>query len=414
MTRFLSDSLLAEEPAFRLGLRQLEAESHNPNTDIRFSTHIRHATQAKLRELGLNPHDTTPEELYHILQQRMRADDARLTKHLRTQAATHVSAEAEVVAGMVHVLKQLPDTRNCFALKNSSLRAVLKKLPPKKAMKQLGYRSLDSFLKHEAPVSVLAAAWLSEGATWQHRLLDQYKHLTSADFETRDVIITQPDSIRWRELAESVVRQKKHTIISFKELGALVLLPFPADTPDGAVIASLSLALHELNQIRASSTFLKLCQVRPDFGNLVKTVASDEPQLGTSLLNQPISWQLIQRYYARLTEQFREELFEPHIRLEDMVWHSIEHTLSEIDPALSFWKDSAHLGVLHERQPVSLNIVDVALNYCNKVPFEQRIAHYFRQSLWHELLLQYLPHETVERTVMAALQPKLAQETALA
>jgi hypothetical protein len=260
----------------------------------------------------------------------------------------------------------------------------------------------------------LAAAWLSEGASWQHRLLEQYRQFTPADFETRDMIITRPDSSRWRELAEAVVRQKKHTILSFKELGALVFLPFPADTPDGAVTASLSLALHELNQIRACSTFLKLCQVRPDFGSLVKTVASDEPQLGERLLDQPLSWQLIQRYYARLAEQFREELFEPHIRLEDMVWHPIEHTLSEIDPAMSFWKDSDHLGVLHGRQPVSLNIVDVALNYCNKIPFEQRIAHYFRQSLWHELMLQYLPHETVERTVMAALQPKLAQETALA
>ncbi len=414
MTRFLSDSLQAREPFFRIGLKNLEVAGNSRNTDIRFSTHVRHATQAKMRELGLDPGDTTPEELYHLLQERMKADDARLTRRLRTEAATHVSAEAEVVSGMVHVLRQLPDSKQCFALKNSSLRAILKKTPPKKAMKQLGYRSLDSFLKHEAPVSILAAAWLIEGASWQHRLLDQYKHVQPGDFETRDIIITQPDSKRWRELAEAIVRQKKHTILCFKELGALVFLPFPAETPDGAVTASLSLALHELNQIRASSTFLKLCQVRPDFGSLVRTVASDEPQLAGRLLDQPLSWQLIQRYYARLTEQFREELFEPHIRLEDMVWHPIENTLSAIEPSLAFWKDTAHLGLLHDRQPVSLNIVDAALNYCNKLPFEQRVAHYFRESLWHELLLQYLPHEMVEQNVMTVLQPKLAKEAALA
>jgi hypothetical protein len=407
MTRLLSDSLQATEPSFRLGLRSLDA---GQNTDIRFSAHVRQATQAKMRELGLDPQDTTPEELYHLLQQRMRADDTKLAKRLRTEAATHVSAEAEVVSGMIHTLKQLPDSKHCFALKNSSLRALLKKLPPKKAMKQLGYRSQDSFLKHEAPASVLAAAWLTEGASWQHRLLEQYKHLTSADFETRDITIIQPDSKRWRELAESAVRQKKHTLLCFKELGTLVFLPFPAEIPDGAVTATLGLALHELNQIRASSTFLKLCQIRPDFGSLVKTVAADEPSMGTKLLDQPLSWQLIQRYYARLTEQFREELFGPHIRLEDMVWQPIEHTLSAIEPSLAFWKDTAHLGLLHERQPISFNIVDVALNYCNKLPFEQRVAHYFRQSLRHELLLQYLPHETVEQTVAALLQPTLAKE----
>lgn len=412
MTRFLSDSLQAREPSFRMGLRQLEAAGKR-NTDIRFSTHVRHATQSKIRELGFDPHDTTPEELYHLLQERMRDDDDRLTRRLRAEAATYVSADGEVVSGMVHVLQRLPDSKNCFALKNSSLRALLKKLPPKKAMKQLGYRSLDSFVKHEAPVSILAAAWLIEGASWQHKLLDQYKQLTPADFETRNIIITQPDSRRWRELAETVVQEKKHTIISFKEMGALIFLPFPKDIPDGAVTVSLSLALHELNQIRAASTFLKLCQVRPDFGSLVKAVAKDEAELGTRLLDQPLSWALIQRYYSRLTEQFREELFEPHIRLEDMVWHPIEQTLSAIEPSFEFWRDSAHLGVLQDRRPVSLNIVDVALNYCNRLPFEQRIAHYFRQSLWHELMLQYLPHETVEQTVIAALQPKLAKEAAL-
>jgi hypothetical protein len=56
-----------------------------------------------------------------------------------------------------------------------------------------------------------------------------------------------------------------------------------------------------------------------------------------------------------------------------------------------------------------MNVVDTALNYCNAVPFEKRIAHYFRQSLWHELLLQYLPHNAVERTIMGTLQPELAE-----
>lgn len=414
MTRYLSDSLQAREPLFRMGLKRLEAANHGHNTDIRFSIHLRQAARTKMRELGLDPDDTTPEELYHLLQSRMSKDDARLTRKLRTEAATHVSAEADVTAGMIHALSRLPDSKQCFALKSSSLRSILKNLPPKKAMKQLGYRSVDSFLKHEAPVSVLAAAWLAEGVSWRHRFLDHYKHVQPGDFEVRDIILMQPQSKRWSELAEKAVRQNRHTILSFKELGALVFLPLPEEAPSGAVTASLALALHELNQIRAGSTFLKLCQVRPDFGNLVKTVAEGDPQLSGSLLGQPISWQLIQRYYARLAEQFREELFEPHIRAEDMVWHPIEHTLSAIDPGMAFWEDTAHLSVLHGRRPVSFNIVDVALNYCNKLPFEQRVAHYFRQSLWHELLLQYLPHETVERGVMSVLQPQFAKEAAVA
>jgi len=276
----------------------------------------------------------------------------------------------------------------------------------------LGYRSLDSFLKHETPVSVLAAAWLSESPQWRQRLLDQYKHLGQGDFEDRSIIMLQPDSQRWHNLAETTVRQSKHNLLSFKELGALVFLPLSDEAPAGTTTASLTLALHELNEIRAASTFLKLCQVRPDFGSLVKTIANDEPYLHSHLLDQPVPWHLIQRYYAQLAQQGGGEAFEPHLRLEDMVWQPIEETLSAIEPSFGFWQQSAHLGVLHDRRPVSLNVMDAALNYCNQLPFEQRIIHYFQRSLWHELLLRYLGHESVEQTVMSQLQPQLAEEFA--
>ena len=414
MTRFLSESLQADEPFFRSGLRRLEAAHGHPSHDIRLSSEVMQQTQAKLRELGLDPYDTTAEELYHALQQRVKADDARLTKTLRTQAATYVSAEGDVVAGMVHVIKQLPDSTRCFALKSSSLRSLLKKLPPKKAMKRLGYRSVDSFLKHEPAVSALAAAWLSEGLAWQNRLLDQYKKLKSNDFEDRTISVTQLDSPRWRDLAAQTLGQKQHNILCFKELGAVLFLPFSAEVPEGAVTASFSLALHELNEIRASSTFLKLCQVRPDFGQVVQKIASDKPQLNPQLLDQPVPWHLVQRYYARLTHLFREEVFGPHIQAEDMAWHPVEQTLAAIESSLAFWQGTDHLALMHGHQPVSLNIVDAALNYYNRLPFEQRMVHYFQRSLGHELLLRYLQHEPLEQSILAELQPQLAAETVVA
>lgn len=414
MTRFLSEALQAPEPFFRLGLRRLEAANGHPSADIRFSTEVTRDTQDKLKQLGLDPRDTTAEELYHVLQERISADDARLTKTLRTKAATHISAEGDVVAGMIHALNELPDSKRCFALKASVLKAIIKKLPPKKAVKQLGYRSFDSFLKHETPVSVLAAAWLSEGEHWQKRLLEQYKRLKPGDFEDRNISLTRLDSKRWRNLAETTVSREKHNLLSFKELGALVFLPLSPDAPAGSTTASLVLALHELNEIRAGGTFLKLCQVRPDFGQIVRTVANGEPRLSSKLLDQPVPWHLIQRYYARLAHGGREEVFEPHLQLEDMAWHPVEQALSAIEPSFDFWRDSAHLGLLHGRQPVSLNVVDVALNYCNRLPFEDRIVQYFQRSLWHELLLRYLQHGPVEETVMAELQPRLAEETVAA
>jgi len=412
VTRFLSESLQAPEPFFRLGLRQLEAANGHPGTDIRFTADVLYARHDKLRQLGLDPQDTTAAELYKALQERVRQDDYNLTRCLRTLAAQYVSAEADVVAGMTHMLKTLPDSKRAFALKPSSLKSLLKRVPPKRAMKQLGYRSLDSFLKHEPPVSALAAAWLSDGEAWQKRYLDQYKKLTPRDFEARAISITQPTGKRWQQLAARVVTDHHHNLLSFKEIGALVFLPLPADLPAGAVTMSFSLALHELNEIRAASAFLKLTQVRPDFGVLVRQVTIEEPRLSSRILDRPVPWHLIQRYYSRLQHRFREEIFEPYLQREDMVWHPIEHTLSQIEPSFNFWHQSGHLGLLQGKQLVSLNLLDVALNYCNQLPFEHQVAHYCRHSLWHELLLRYLRHEPIEQSVLTELQP--AAETVLA
>jgi hypothetical protein len=414
MTRFLSEALEAQEPFFRSGVKRLEAANGHPNADIRFSTEVERATRTKLRELGLDPRDTTPEELYHVLQERIKADDARLTRTLRLRAATHVSADGDIVAGMIHAIQVLPDSKRCFALKTSVLKAMIKRQPPKNAMKRLGYRSLDSFLKHETPVLILAAAWLSEGASWQRRLVDQYKKLRPSDFEDRKIVLLRPVSDRWRRLASETVADKRHNLISFREAGALVFLPLSPDAPAGTTTASLALALHELNEIRTAGTFLKLAQVRREFGKIVQVIAGDDLQIGSQLLDQPVPWHLIQRYYGGLTHHERETFFEPHLQLEDIAWHPIEETLAAIEPSFGFWRQSAHLGLAGQQRPVSLNVVDAALNYCNQLPFEQRVAHYFQRSMWQELLLRYLRPEAVEKALLGESQPRFAEELAAA
>lgn len=407
MTRFLSESLQAPEPYFRLNLRRLELAHGNPSHDIQLSQEVQTETKTKLQQLGLDPRDTTPKELYLSLNARLKADDARLIKRLRIRAATHVSAEADVVAGMAHALEQLPINRSCYGLKAAAFKRLVKAKPPKKAMKSLGYRSLESMLKHEPMAAVLAAGIICEPASWRLQLTDRYKKLVPRDFENRQLAVVHPNNRYWRALAKRSVAEHKHNLMAFPELGAILLLPLPPTAPAGAVTASLALALHALNVVRSNSTYLKLCQVRPDFGVVVQTIAAAEPQLQARLLDKPVLWQLVQRYYARLQEHFREELFEPHIKLQDLSWHGVEQAMSLIEPSLHFWQNSAHLGMLDNQKPVSLNIVDAALNVCNGLNFEQRLHGYFQESLWHELLVRYLKPSTVEQTVLAELQPQL-------
>lgn len=414
MTRFLSEALEAREPLFRRSLMQLERANGNPGTDIRLSSEVNLRLKAKLRELNMDPNDTTAEELYSHLQERLRQDDAILRRRLQTVAATHVSAAADPMQGLCESLKMLPYPKHAFGLKNSKLKSLLKGTPPKKTMKRLGYRSSESMLKREQPVLILAAAWLSESRQWRQKFLGQYKKLKPSDFENRMIQVLCPSTPGWKKLSQDVVGSTGHNVLCFKELATLILLPLPEEAPAGAVTASTCIALHEMNEIRAGSTYLKVCQVRQDFGECVLSVTVKEPELSSILLDRPVPWNLVQHYYSRIKGRMQHEVFEPYLQLEDMVWHPLEKALASIEPKMGFWQGTSHLGLVHRRKPVSMNIADCAINLCNGLTFDNRMAHYFKRSLWHEMLLRYMNHQPVELSVISSLQPQLAEESVLA
>ncbi len=391
---------------FHQRLNRLEAASGHQSTDIRLAAEIERAARAKLRELGLNPQDTTGMELYEALQQRVRDDDARLAGTLRRKYGD----DAALHGSISRALSDLPIPKQVFALKPAVGKRLLKKMPPKQTVKALGYRSFDSLVRREPVLAVIAAAWLLESASWRKSMLDTYKKLTAADFEIRNLAVLAPDTKHWHELAETIVARKKHNIVALKEWGAVVVLPFPPVTPPAVTLTTLLIALHDMNEVRSCSTFLKLCQVRPDFGALLQAVVTDQPALSAELLDGAVPWHIIQRYYARFASRFREDLFEPHIQREDLSWHSVEKAISFIEPSMEFWHHTATLGMIDGHRPVSFNIIDAALNLCNGLPYQHRIVHYFQNSLWSELVIRYLKHDNVEQAVVGGLESQLAEE----
>jgi hypothetical protein len=402
MTRVLSELLGAKEPDFRLGLRQLELAGGAPSADIRLSSELMHAVQAALRDLGLDPHDTTGPELYSALMERAKHDDSIIRELLGAG-----SDDADLHVKVLRLLKKLDVPKKAFVLKSSVAKRLLKKNPPKKAMKQLGYRSIDSMLKHESVAQLYAAAAITEASSWHRQMISSYKQLGATDFETRDVAVHAPLNKRWEKLALNYVGDVKHNIMSFKELGAVVLLPLPAQTVEGAALAITLLSLHAVNDIRVTSAYLKLHQVRPDFGTLLQQAARSEPYTQASLLGEKLPWKLIHRYFANSTDSFNAELFEPHVQPEDLQWQPAESILASLHDGLEFWGRGAHLALLDHGHPISLNFTDVVLSFCNKLPYEQRIVHYFRDHLWHELMLRYLHEDNLEQVVHEQLGHEL-------
>lgn len=410
MTRYLSSLLGAAEPTFGQSIQQLEQAGGRPSADIRLSSEVMQKARQKIAMLGLDPDDTTGPELYSALHQRLREDEGHVREALNI--ATDASPE-QVVQTVQQFLQKHEAPRVCFTLKVSVAKRLLKKKAPKVAMKRLGYRSLDSMLKHEHVAHIYAAALMTESATWQRNFREQYTKLQPTDFEQRKISVLSPKSKRWNDLAVQFTDASRHNILCFKELGAVVLLPL--NTPiEGLAIVTTLLSLNYMNDIRAYSSFAKLQQVRPDFGKIVQQTSVGEPFTSATLAGQPVSWHMIQRFYARNTNAYHPEIFEPHVQPEDLAWHTPEDVLATLQPALSFWKDTQFVATLHDDEPVSFNVIDVALSFCNKLGFADRIIHFLRDNLWHELMMRYLNQENLEEAVHRQLSRELVDETALA
>ncbi len=408
MSRFLSQLLGAEEPKFGLAVRDLERASGFQSTDVHMTAEIMQKTLRKMQQLGLDPQDTTGPELYSALQERLRQDE----NHLRESLGVSLDAQANDVLGKLQqFLEKHEMPKACFALKASVAKRLLKKSPPKKAMKQLGYRSVDSMIKHEPVANIYAAAVIAENPQWQHAYRELYKTLRPSDFESRKMSVVFPKAKKWEKLSEIFVAQTRQNIICLKELGTVVLLPNQA-TIDGLAITTFLLVFDEMNAIRTYSSFTKLQQVKPDFGEIVKKALEVEPYTSAELAGQPVPWRLVQKFYGGNQQAYHPGIFEPHVQPEDLAWYNAEDLLKKLKPALGFWEDTAALSLLHEGEPVSLNVLDVALAYCNHLSFADRVVHFVRENVWHELMMRYLHQENLEQAIQQQMADALVGEPA--
>lgn len=405
MTRMLSQLLGAQEPEFRLGIRELEQASGAPNSDIRLSTDILQRVNDKIRELGLDPADTTPEELYHALQQRLQDDERRLREHL---ALNDNSPTEVILSATLKLVESLDIPKECFAIKLSVGKSLLKALPPKKVMKELGYRSVASMIKHEPVPQLLVAALVYESTHWQQQFYEQYKKLHPSNFEQRPIAIYYPQTTKWQAVAEEFVERYKNTSSLLPEFGSVIIMPITQRVPNLAITSTLLLLSH-INDIRFSSSFIKLQQVQPDFGNILYTLTDGKANDVSQLAGQPLSWETIHHYYSQQKSSELPAVFDPHIQPEDLKLVNAEKELADKIPSLEFWVDTPSLAMVNGDKTVSLNMLDVALNATNRLDFKDSLLKFVQNRVWNELLLRYLNPRNLE-DALGQLGDGLAQQ----
>lgn len=404
MSKMLSELLNAEEPLFTNAIRQLEKESGNPSADIRLTSEIVGKIHLKVKELGLDPDDTTGEELYYALENRVKKDNERIIEEL-LKLPKNTTLIRDLVPPMVEVARKAKVPKKCWALKRSVAKKLLRKMPPKQMMKTLGYRSVNSLLKNEPFDEMYTALRFSEGDDWLNEYNELFKSVKPSDFEERGINIVIMDHDKWVDLAEHYTEKKLHNVTHTKELGVIVVVPMKREHMRGLPLKTMSLLFHYINEIRLYSAFFKLKATHPKFGaEIVETLIAD-PSNAAVMAGQHIHWRVIQRYYGKLKDESHPEAFQPHVQPEDLHWRRAEDALYDLDPELEFWQDLDYVArpIRAGVDPVAFNLMDVAFAYSNEEPFPKRYVYHFQESLWNEIFIRYMGEKNLEQQVLEQL-----------
>ncbi len=411
MSKMLSDLLQADEPLFSIALQQLENASGKHSADVKLAAEIIRKVHQKTRELGLDSSDTTGRELYFALLGMVERHDEFLVRKLGGNDPTDVQEMLPLIKSAVEGL-DVP--MEVTVLKCSVAKRMLKACPPKKVMKHLGYRSVDSMLKREPIMEIYSALRFAETPEWLDGFIQKYRALKVSDFETRRIEILQLDASKWGGITEAFVHKKRHNVTHLKELGVIVMLPMPMTHMKGITIAVLPLLLHYINEIRLYSAYFKMQQVRANFGDIIVNTLIADPDAHAVIAGQNIHWRVIQRYFGKLENEDHPEIFEPHVQPEDLHWRKAEEVLYRMEPALHFWHDMDYVAAMQpDGRPISFNLMDVALSYINELDYEHRAIFHVRESLWNQIFMQYLGHKTLEVQILRQLDNEMIEPEAL-
>lgn len=400
MANLLRDLLDAKEPLFSLSLKQLEEASGKKGIDTKLIGDIIEKTHRATGELGLDQRDTTGKELYQALLAKIKEHDEHLARAIGGD-------NAEDVQQLLPLIKKAVESadipKSCWVLKRSVAKEMLRNLPPPTIMQILGYRSVDSMLKHENLAEIYGALRFAETPEWLNAFNEQYASLTPSDFETREIEFVVMPAERWGNIAEHFVIKKRHNVTHLKELGVILMLPVKLKKLPGITITAMPLLFHYINEIRLYSAFFKLEQVKKDFGQIFVNTLIADPGKAAVMAGEHVHWRVIQRYFGRLEKEYHPEIFEPHVQPEDLHWRKAEEALYQIDPELKFWKDMDYVARLEGGRPIPFNLMDVSVGYCNNTPYENRVIYHFRESLWNEIFIRYLGQKTLEQQVLQQL-----------
>jgi hypothetical protein len=234
----------------------LEDKNGYPSHDARLIAESIQKIRRKVSKLGLDPDDTTAAELYHALLARFEKDSQAFEARLG-QPTANFDQRTALAARLVSQNQPLPKQ---WALKNTVARNVLRQHPPKKLMKHLKYRSLESLLKREPLASIYLGSQIHESASWQSAHEKLISKLRQTDFELRDVKIIALDYEKWTEGSETA-----KYVISNPAMAAIAISP-SRNLKEAPALTLIILLLEELKDEYKTNLSRALIKISPTIG----------------------------------------------------------------------------------------------------------------------------------------------------
>ena len=241
MSKVLARLLNKSEAEVAKTIGRLEQLAGFPSEDARLVADTALGVRLKIAQIGLDPDDTTGPELFHALSAKFQTDSVALDKAVG-YSGDNLAAKLNKAAVVATAQNNLPEV---WALKLSIAKKLLKGIPPKKTMKLLGYRSVDSLLKRTDPAAVILGSSIVESASWHKQFSALAARLTTADFELRQMKIINLDVDKWVGALAA-----DRLVVSNTLVGALAL--WPGVLAQKASVLTCALFLSE--ELQKSST----------------------------------------------------------------------------------------------------------------------------------------------------------------
>lgn len=393
MSKFLASLLGVDQRDFAVTIERLEHVNLRPGIDVSLTAEIITRSRELVRSLGLDPADTTAREMYYGMLAFAEACDAGLREKL---GLSDKVLEPEAASILATNASKLLKKDIIVGLQPAAIRKLLSTVPPKKSLRLLKFRSISSVLKREDPRLLYALAKHLEDRSWHAQISARLKRLGPRDVSERPPeILAFPTS--WCSKLDKHSFEQAVQIVP--EIGIVLLMPNLPTKRKGAVLLSLALALQAGQNLAVEALPLRANTFLAGLDSTISQLASGQAKPLDAIHGLSPSWQSV---YRLLVER-SSSLPEFDLILSELQWESTETRLAALYPSLDKWVDSHYLGFLTEDSPVSLHVIDVAINLVLGKKYGQQMLSHMRASLWNELCLRYMKQEPLEKSVIAQL-----------